>query len=84
MPTEFGDPSCPGLGTAGVQSQGYGEKMGLSPSETPLSPINTNIRPNCNEKSIVGTLGYMPAEFGDSSDLGFDTAGVQSQGYVSQ
>ena len=29
MPTKFGDPSYPGLGTAGVQSQGYVEKWGF-------------------------------------------------------
>ena len=84
MPTEFGDPSYPGLGTAGVQSQGYVEKMGFSRSATPFSPINTIIRPNCNGKSLVRTLGYMPAEFGDPSYLGLVTAGVQSQGSVSR
>ena len=84
MPTEFGDPSYPGLGTAGVQSQGYVEKIGFSQSQPQFSPTNTNIHPNCNKKSLVGTLGYMLAEFNDPRYLGLITAGVQSQGYVSR
>ena len=31
---------------------------------------------------LVGTLGYMPAEFSDLSNLGLVSAGIQSRGYV--
>ena len=67
MPAKFGDPSYPGLGTAGVQSQGYVEKIGFCEAKTRFSPINSNISPTCDRKSLVATLGYMPAEFGDPS-----------------
>jgi len=67
MPAEFGDPSYPGLGTAGVQSQVYGEKMGFCEAKTRCSPINSNTSPTCDIKSLVATLGYMPAEFSDPS-----------------
>ena len=84
MPAEFSDPSYPGLGTADAQSQGHAEKMGFCEAKTRFSNININIRPTCDRTSLVGILGYTPAEFCDPSSLGLVTAGVQRQGYVSR
>ena len=81
MPAEFGDPSDPGFGPAGVQSGGYVEKAGFSLSDIPKVPYQQLHPTNCNRKSLVG---YMPAKFGDPSCLGLVTAGGQRQGYVSR
>jgi len=64
MPAEFDDPSYPGLGTAGVQSRGYIEKMCFAKRKPNIPLSNGNIRPNYNGKSLTWTLGYMHAKFG--------------------